>query len=144
MHVHRTEFFQGCPRATARQWDSEEPSTTIVRNVRAVYFRLERVFVVVDDVAEEFRWNKRSGVWRADDGEAVELEWLFASPGPLVQASVRPNGCGFSVHLAWDAGNECFSGQTIEGNCLDVLKEDMLAMLYDPWAGQFQGYSSYY
>lgn len=108
----------------------------------AVFVRLERVFLVVEDVEDEFRWNKRSGTWH-DDVEDVKLGWLLDPPSSFLRVSIRPNGMDFPVSLVWDSDAQCFKGMTIEEQELIMFLEDLREMVRNPLVRQHQGYYMY-
>lgn len=131
------------PILPARQGDADLhiQANAVPGHDRAVFIRLDRVYLVIDDVAECFRWNRRSKSWYNDrNGRFTELSWLFEFPGPLLEVSVRPSGIGFPVQLAWDEERKWFGGLTVSGVGLAVLWGELKAMAADPWARQFQGY----
>lgn len=115
-------------------------STVSKQRQDAVFIRIEKISLVVDDVAEKFRCNKRSLRWHDEDGNNVQVGWLIENPGPLVQVDIRPNGFGFPVTVSWNAEDKCFKGKSMEDQLLIIHREESRDMVVDPWGRQYVGY----
>lgn len=129
---------------TTQSASKPQPHSTVSKtrqaHSNAVFIRIDKLCLIVDDVAEEFRWNKRSRTWHDEGGNNVQVGWLIENPGPLLQVSVRTNGFGFPVDLHWDLEDKSFKGETMEGRRLVIPWKELNEMVDDPWARQYQGY----
>lgn len=114
--------------------------TARVEHDHTVFVRLEKIILIIDDAAEEFRWKKRAGVWQNANNEDVDVSWLVQIPGPLLQLSVRPGGIGLPVLLGWDPAMGCFGGLTLDDKELHVSLKEVQSMVDNSLARQFQGY----
>ncbi|PSR75358.1 hypothetical protein BD289DRAFT_487155 [Coniella lustricola] len=131
-----------------------EPKTTLNQRLKSdtkspfekgqsIYVRLEDLNLIIDGVADTYRYNKRSMSWYVENQGRrinVDVQWMFEAPSSLMEIVVRESGVGYTAVLVWNYVHEYFSGLSVDGMEICIALEEMRSMVQNPWARQFKGY----